>query len=45
MVTGLLPVVGVPLPLISFGGTSMVTLMAGFGILMALSTRRKLVSG
>jgi rod shape determining protein RodA len=45
MVTGLLPVVGVPLPLISFGGTSMVTLMAGFGILMALSARRKLVSG
>jgi rod shape determining protein RodA len=43
MVTGLLPVVGVPLPLISFGGTSMVTLMSGFGILMALNVRRKLV--
>ena len=35
MVTGLVPVVGVPLPLVSFGGTSMVTLMAGFGILMS----------
>jgi rod shape determining protein RodA len=43
MVTGLLPVVGVPLPLISYGGTSMVTLMAGFGILMSLCARRKLV--
>jgi rod shape determining protein RodA len=43
MVTGLLPVVGVPLPLISFGGTSMVTLMAGFGILMAVNSRRRLV--
>jgi rod shape determining protein RodA len=43
MVTGLLPVVGVPLPLISYGGTSMVTLMAGFGILMSLCTKRKLV--
>jgi rod shape determining protein RodA len=44
MVTGLVPVVGVPLPLISYGGTSMVTLMAGFGILMSLCTKRKLVS-
>ena len=44
MVTGLLPVVGVPLPLISYGGTSMVTLMAGFGILMSLCAKRKLVS-
>jgi rod shape determining protein RodA len=43
MVTGLLPVVGVPLPLISFGGTSMVTLMGGFGILMAVNARRRLV--
>lgn len=43
MVTGLLPVVGVPLPLISFGGTSMVTLMAGFGIMMAVNARRRLV--
>jgi rod shape determining protein RodA len=43
MVTGLLPVVGVPLPLISFGGTSMVTLMGGFGIVMAVNARRRLV--
>jgi rod shape determining protein RodA len=44
MVTGLLPVVGVPLPLISYGGTSMVTLMLGFGILMSIHTHRKLVT-
>ena len=44
MVAGLLPVVGVPLPLVSYGGTSLVTLMAGFGILMAVHSRRKLVS-
>ena len=44
MVAGLLPVVGVPLPLVSYGGTSMVTLMAGFGILMSINSRRKLVS-
>ena len=43
MVTGLIPVVGVPLPLVSFGGTSMVTLMAGFGILMSIHTHRKLL--
>jgi rod shape determining protein RodA len=43
MVTGLVPVVGIPLPLVSFGGTSMVTLMAGFGILMSIQTHRKLV--
>ena len=43
MVTGLLPVVGLPLPLISYGGTSMVTLMAGFGILMSIHTHRKLL--
>jgi len=43
MVTGLIPVVGVPLPLVSFGGTSMVTLMAGFGILMAIHAHRKLL--
>lgn len=43
MVTGLVPVVGIPLPLISFGGTSMVTLMAGFGILMSIHTHRKLL--
>ena len=44
MVAGLLPVVGVPLPLVSYGGTSLVTLMAGFGILMSVHSRRKLVS-
>jgi rod shape determining protein RodA len=43
MVTGLLPVVGVPLPLVSYGGSSVVTLLAGFGILMALYSHRKLV--
>src|SRR2546425_7176586 len=41
MVTGLLPVVGVPLPLVSYGGTSVVTLLAGFGILMALYSHRR----
>lgn len=40
MVTGLLPVVGVPLPLISYGGTSLVTIMAGFGIIMSIHTHR-----
>ena len=44
MVMGLIPVVGVPLPLVSAGGTSMVTLMAGFGILMSIQTHRKLVA-
>jgi rod shape determining protein RodA len=44
MVSGLLPVVGVPLPLISYGGTSVVTLLAGFGILMGLYSHRKLVN-
>ncbi len=43
MVTGLLPVVGLPLPMISYGGTSIVTLMAGFGILMSIQTHRKLL--
>ena len=43
MVSGLLPVVGVPLPLVSYGGTSMVTQLAGFGILMSLYSHRKLV--
>lgn len=41
MVSGLLPVVGVPLPLVSYGGTSMVTLMAGFGMIMAISTNKR----
>jgi rod shape determining protein RodA len=44
MVLGLLPVVGVPLPLLSFGGTSMVSLLAGFGMLMSIQTHRKLIS-
>jgi rod shape determining protein RodA len=44
MVSGLLPVVGVPLPLLSYGGTSIVTLLAGFGILMSIQTHRKLIS-
>ncbi|WP_150138133.1 peptidoglycan glycosyltransferase MrdB [Candidatus Enterovibrio escicola] len=44
MVSGLLPVVGVPLPLVSYGGTSMVTIMAGFGILMSIHTHRKMLS-
>jgi len=44
MVAGLLPVVGVPLPLVSAGGTSMVTLLAGFGILMSTHTHRKLLA-
>ena len=44
MVTGLLPVVGLPLPMISYGGTSIVTLMAGFGILMSIHTHRKLLA-
>lgn len=44
MVSGILPVVGVPLPLISYGGTSMVTLMAGFGILMSIHTHKKILS-
>jgi rod shape determining protein RodA len=43
MVAGLLPVVGVPLPLVSYGGTSALTLMAGFGILMAVRTHQKLL--
>jgi len=43
MVTGLVPVVGVPLPLVSLGGTSMVTLMIGFGILMSIQSNRRLL--
>ncbi|CAG9297275.1 rod shape-determining protein RodA [Celerinatantimonas diazotrophica] len=41
MVSGLLPVVGVPLPLVSYGGTSIVTLLAGFGMLMSIQTHKK----
>ncbi len=40
MVSGLLPVVGVPLPLVSYGGTSAITLMAGFGLIMAIRTHK-----
>ena len=43
MVSGILPVVGIPLPLISYGGTSMVTILLGFGILMSIHTHPKLV--
>ena len=41
MVVGLLPVVGVPMPLLSYGGTAPVTLLAGFGVVMALKARRQ----
>ncbi|MFC3286305.1 rod shape-determining protein RodA [Litchfieldella rifensis] len=43
MVSGILPVVGVPLPLVSYGGTSSVTLLAGFGILMSIQAHRRLL--
>jgi rod shape determining protein RodA len=43
MVSGLLPVVGVPLPLVSYGGTSIVTLLAGFGILMSIHGHRNFI--
>jgi len=43
MTTGLLPVVGIPLPLISSGGTSMLTIMVGLGMLMSVQTHRRLV--
>jgi len=43
MVSGILPVVGVPLPLMSYGGTSMLTLLLGFGMLMSIETHKKLV--
>jgi len=44
MVAGLLPVVGVPLPLISYGGTSMVAMLSAFGVLMSIHTHRKLLA-
>jgi rod shape determining protein RodA len=44
MVIGILPVVGVPLPLVSYGGTSMITLLAGFGILMSIHTHKKFLA-
>lgn len=43
MVSGILPVVGVPLPLVSYGGTSSITLMAGFGVVMSIHTHRRLL--
>jgi rod shape determining protein RodA len=43
MVSGILPVVGVPLPLVSYGGTSMVTVLLGFAIVMSVATHKKLV--
>jgi rod shape determining protein RodA len=42
MVSGILPVVGVPLPLVSFGGTSILTLFAGFGVIMSIHTHRRM---
>ncbi len=44
MVSGLLPVVGVPLPFISYGGTHLLTLLSGFGVLMAIQTHRKWIA-
>ena len=41
MVTGLIPVVGVPLPLITYGGTAMLTVMLGFGLLLSVSVDRE----
>ncbi|HET6588376.1 MAG TPA: rod shape-determining protein RodA [Oleiagrimonas sp.] len=43
MITGILPVVGVPLPLVSYGGTSAVTLLIGFGVLMSIHAHRKML--
>ena len=44
MVSGILPIVGVPLPLVSYGGTSMLTLMTAFGIMMGMHSRRRLMT-
>ena len=44
LVTGILPVVGVPLPMISYGGTALLSILAGMGILMSIATRKQLVS-
>ncbi|MBD3728055.1 MAG: FtsW/RodA/SpoVE family cell cycle protein, partial [Moraxella osloensis] len=44
MVSGILPVVGVPLPFVSYGGTSMISLAIGFGIIMSINTHRRLLS-
>jgi rod shape determining protein RodA len=45
MVSGLLPVVGVPLPLISQGGTALISLLGGFGVVMAVGTERRRMLG
>jgi rod shape determining protein RodA len=45
MISGLLPVVGVPMPLISYGGTSAVSLLAGFGLVMAVRAHRPVHGG
>lgn len=44
MVSGILPIVGVPLPMVSYGGTSIVTLMAAFGVMMSIHTHRRMIS-
>ena len=43
MVTGILPIVGIPLPVMSYGGSSIITIMAAFGVLMSIQTHRKIV--
>ncbi len=43
MISGILPVVGVPLPLVSYGGTSIITLLASFGIIMSIQTHKRLI--
>jgi rod shape determining protein RodA len=45
MVSGVLPVVGVPLPLISYGGTSVVSLLIGFGLIMSMQRTNRVLSG
>ena len=44
MVSGILPIVGVPLPLVSYGGTSIVPLMAGFDVMMSIHTHRRMIT-
>jgi rod shape determining protein RodA len=44
MVSGILPVVGIPLPMVSYGGTALLSMLVGFGILMSISTHKQLVS-
>jgi len=41
MITGLIPVVGVPLPLVSYGGTAMMTTLVGFGLLLSVDVHRQ----